>query len=172
MARGLHRVRKPADEVDLPHTAKAGSPASGLFWHFPDMPRCLKWVRNALKSGHRPVRASRQRSCGAMVDSQVAYGRELCFSLGIGWWGELSLNGGEPRRLGPMSELPVHLQRRFEQRWASRFAVPVAASAPKNTGMKAEISKSAVAGNNLTAPIAVAISHYDGRAVRCRPRGV
>jgi hypothetical protein len=33
-----------------------------------------------------------------------------------------------------MSELPVHLQRRFEQRWASRFVL-------KNVGTKATISK-------------------------------
>jgi hypothetical protein len=71
-----------------------------------------------------------------------------------------------------MSELPVHLQRRFEQRWASRFAVPVAASAPKNTVMKAKISKSAVAGNNLTAPIAVTILHHDGSAAGCTSRAV
>jgi hypothetical protein len=69
-----------------------------------------------------------------------------------------------------MSAIPLHLQRRFEQRWASRFAL-------KNVGTKATTSKStgrcAVAAKtqekirqgesativNLTAPIAVAILH-------------
>jgi hypothetical protein len=89
-----------------------------------------------------------------------------------------------------MSAIPVHLQRRFEQRWASRFALPVAAVASKNVGTKATTSKStgrcAVAAKtqekirqgesativNLTAPIAVAILHYDGSAAGCTPRAV
>jgi hypothetical protein len=96
---------------------------------------------------------------------------------------KLSQSGGEPRRLGPMSAIPLHLQRRFEQRWASRFAL-------KNVGTKATTSKStgrcAVAAKtqekirqgesativNLTAPIAVAILHYDGSAAGCTPRAV
>jgi hypothetical protein len=36
-----------------------------------------------------------------------------------------------------MSAIPLHLQRRFEQRCASRFTLPVAANAPKNVGTKA-----------------------------------
>jgi hypothetical protein len=30
-----------------------------------------------------------------------------------------------------MSTIPLHIQRRFEQRWASRFAPPVASNGPK-----------------------------------------
>ena len=36
-----------------------------------------------------------------------------------------------------MSNIPLHLQRRFEQRWASRFTQPVASNVPKNVGTKA-----------------------------------
>jgi hypothetical protein len=35
-----------------------------------------------------------------------------------------------------MSEIPLHLQRRFEQRWAARFVPPVAAVAPKTIVLK------------------------------------
>jgi len=35
-----------------------------------------------------------------------------------------------------MSPIPLHLQRRFEQRWAARFAPPVAAAAPKSIRLK------------------------------------
>jgi hypothetical protein len=35
-----------------------------------------------------------------------------------------------------MSVIPLHLQRRFEQRWASRFARPAASNAPKNVETK------------------------------------
>ncbi|MGD0848480.1 hypothetical protein [Bradyrhizobium sp.] len=38
-----------------------------------------------------------------------------------------------------MSAIPIHLQRRFEQRWASRFGPPVA---PKKVETKATPSKS------------------------------
>jgi len=34
-----------------------------------------------------------------------------------------------------MSGIPLHLQRKFEQRWAARFA-PVASAAPKSIGLK------------------------------------
>jgi hypothetical protein len=34
-----------------------------------------------------------------------------------------------------MSAIPLHLQRRFEQRWAVRFGSPVP-TAPKNVGVK------------------------------------
>jgi hypothetical protein len=34
-----------------------------------------------------------------------------------------------------MSDIPLHLQRKFEQRWAARFTPPVAA-APKSTSLK------------------------------------
>jgi hypothetical protein len=37
-----------------------------------------------------------------------------------------------------MSAIPLHLQRRFEQKWAARFSPPPAAvNAPKNVGPKA-----------------------------------
>src|SRR6266436_1278526 len=36
-----------------------------------------------------------------------------------------------------MSIIPLHLKRRFEQRWASRFTLPIASNAPKNVGTKA-----------------------------------
>jgi hypothetical protein len=35
-----------------------------------------------------------------------------------------------------MSDIPLHLQRKFEQRWAARFASPVESRAPKSTGLK------------------------------------
>jgi hypothetical protein len=36
-----------------------------------------------------------------------------------------------------MTAIPLHIQRRIEQRWASRFARPVASDAQKNIGAKA-----------------------------------
>jgi hypothetical protein len=38
-----------------------------------------------------------------------------------------------------MSEIPLHLQRRFEQRWAARFASPIASAVPKNIGVKVTV---------------------------------
>jgi hypothetical protein len=35
-----------------------------------------------------------------------------------------------------MSIIPLHLQRRFEQRWAGRFGSLVIPGAPKNVGLK------------------------------------
>jgi hypothetical protein len=35
-----------------------------------------------------------------------------------------------------MSIIPLHLQRRFEQRWASRFARPASSNGPKNVETK------------------------------------
>jgi hypothetical protein len=35
-----------------------------------------------------------------------------------------------------MSGIPLHLQRRFEQRWAARFVRPVVSAAPKGTCVK------------------------------------
>jgi hypothetical protein len=40
-----------------------------------------------------------------------------------------------------MTAIPLHLQRRFEQRWASRFTPPAASIAPKNVGTKAPAAK-------------------------------
>jgi hypothetical protein len=36
-----------------------------------------------------------------------------------------------------MSAIPLHLQRKFEQRWAARFASPAASAAPKRSDLKA-----------------------------------
>jgi hypothetical protein len=38
-----------------------------------------------------------------------------------------------------MSGIPLHLQRKFEQRWAARFVLPVAAAAPENTVLKESV---------------------------------
>jgi len=39
-----------------------------------------------------------------------------------------------------MSPIPLHLQRRFEQRWAARFAPPVASAAPKSIDVKVTVN--------------------------------
>jgi hypothetical protein len=44
--------------------------------------------------------------------------------------------GRQRTRSLAMSEIPLHLQRRFEQRWAARFVPPVAAVAPKSIVLK------------------------------------
>jgi hypothetical protein len=41
-----------------------------------------------------------------------------------------------------MSAIPLHLQRRFEQRWAARFVSPVAPAAPKSTSLKRPVPNS------------------------------
>jgi hypothetical protein len=42
-----------------------------------------------------------------------------------------------------MSGIPLHLQRRFEQRWAARFVPPVATGAsPKSIGFESHAVKS------------------------------
>jgi hypothetical protein len=51
-------------------------------------------------------------------------------------WRELKL-GAIMRQEPTMSAIPIHLQRRFEQKWSSRFVPPVASSAPKAVGTKA-----------------------------------
>jgi len=35
-----------------------------------------------------------------------------------------------------MSEIPLHLRRKFEQRWATKSVLPVAAATPKSTDLK------------------------------------
>jgi hypothetical protein len=35
-----------------------------------------------------------------------------------------------------MSSIPLHLERRFEQRWAARFVPPAASTAPKSLDLK------------------------------------
>ena len=37
-----------------------------------------------------------------------------------------------------MSAIPLHLQRKFEQRWAARFASPAASVAPKRSDLKGD----------------------------------
>jgi hypothetical protein len=44
-----------------------------------------------------------------------------------------------------MSAIPLHLQRKFERRWAARFVSPVASAAPKSTALKGTV-------NNLPHP--------------------
>jgi hypothetical protein len=44
-----------------------------------------------------------------------------------------------------MSAIPLHLQRKFERRWAARFASPVASAAHKGTDFKGH-------GQQLAAP--------------------
>ena len=38
-----------------------------------------------------------------------------------------------------MSGIPLHLQRRFEQRWAARFVPPTVSTAPKSLDLKRPI---------------------------------
>jgi len=60
-----------------------------------------------------------------------------------------------------MSNIPLHVQRRFEQRWASRFTRPAAANAPNkcwneshtiNGSAPAAITKEKPAGVPLETP--------------------
>jgi hypothetical protein len=44
-----------------------------------------------------------------------------------------------------MSAIPLDIQRKFERRWAARFASPVASAAPKSTDLKGTV-------NNLPRP--------------------
>jgi hypothetical protein len=44
-----------------------------------------------------------------------------------------------------MSSIPLHIERRFEQRWVARFFSPVASAAPKSTDLKGTL-------NNLPRP--------------------
>ena len=39
-----------------------------------------------------------------------------------------------------MSIIPLHLQRRFEQRWAARFGSLAIPAAPKNVGLKGPVN--------------------------------
>jgi hypothetical protein len=49
---------------------------------------------------------------------------------------EVSKTGDHVRGVLAMSIIPLHLQRKFEQRWAARFVRPVASAAPKATSLK------------------------------------
>jgi hypothetical protein len=39
-----------------------------------------------------------------------------------------------------MSTIPLHIQRKFEQRWAARFVSPLASTAPKSTDLKGTVN--------------------------------
>jgi hypothetical protein len=39
-----------------------------------------------------------------------------------------------------MGIIPLHLQRKFEQRWAARFVSPLASTAPKSTDLKGTVN--------------------------------
>jgi hypothetical protein len=39
-----------------------------------------------------------------------------------------------------MSAIPLHLQRRFEQRWAARFASPATSAAPKSIDLNVTVN--------------------------------
>jgi hypothetical protein len=43
-----------------------------------------------------------------------------------------------------MGHIPIHLQRRFEQRWVARFAASVAALAPKSRNQSTAVPKSKI----------------------------
>jgi hypothetical protein len=51
-----------------------------------------------------------------------------------------------PSSFGYERILPLHIQRSLEQRWAAKFASPVASAAPKGVGMKVQRQKLAAAG--------------------------
>jgi hypothetical protein len=53
--------------------------------------------------------------------------------------------GDDQRGALAMSAIPLHLQRKFEQRWAARFGSPVASAARKSTDLKGTL-------NNLPRP--------------------
>jgi hypothetical protein len=38
--------------------------------------------------------------------------------------------------------LPLHIQRRLEQRWAAKFVSPAASAAPKSIGLKVTVKNS------------------------------
>lgn len=40
-----------------------------------------------------------------------------------------------------MSDIPLHVQRRFEQRWAAKHAPAVEPAAPKSVGVKDPVSR-------------------------------
>jgi hypothetical protein len=51
-----------------------------------------------------------------------------------------------------MSIIPLHLQRRFEQRWAARFGSLVIPAVPKNVGLKARRQPCAALGKSQEKP--------------------
>jgi len=51
-----------------------------------------------------------------------------------------------------MSIIPLHLQRKFEQRWTARFVRPVASTAPKSIGFKRRRQQLAEPGKEKKKP--------------------
>jgi hypothetical protein len=52
-------------------------------------------------------------------------------------WARCSECWGHPEQGSPtMSIIPLHLQRRFERRWAARFGLPAIRPIPKNIGLE------------------------------------
>jgi hypothetical protein len=51
-----------------------------------------------------------------------------------------------------MSVIPLHLQRKFEQRWAARFVSSLASTAPKSTDLKRTVNKLAAARKSKERP--------------------
>jgi len=47
--------------------------------------------------------------------------------------------GVDERGALAMAAIPLHLQRKFEQRWAARFSSPAASAVPKSKGLKAAL---------------------------------
>jgi hypothetical protein len=56
-----------------------------------------------------------------------------------------------------MSAIPLHLQRKCEQRWAARFVSRVASAAPKSTDLKETV-------NNLPRPAKARAAELSKRA--------
>jgi hypothetical protein len=51
-----------------------------------------------------------------------------------------------------MSNIPLHLQRRFEQRWAARFVAPAASTAPKRLDLKRPVKNLPLIANPKEKP--------------------
>jgi hypothetical protein len=52
----------------------------------------------------------------------------------------IEARGDHERGALAMSAIPLHLQRKFERRWAARFVSPVALAAPKSTDLKGTVN--------------------------------
>jgi hypothetical protein len=83
--------------------------------------------------------------------------------------GPRSLGSGATTNAGrlDMSEIPLHLQRRFEQRWAARFSSPVASAAPKSVTLKATVKSLPRAATAKEKP-----AELSQRAESVRPVGI
>ena len=67
-----------------------------------------------------------------------------------------------------MSDIPLHLQRRFEQRWAARFVSPVASAAPKSLGLKGAFQQLAATGKSKSTRKTRWVEISDGSIVTAR----